>query len=67
MRLERDDLAGLVGAFPRAKPGRGLAELPSGAGNYGRCYHRADRALGWVSERRKRIRLDARATQLGNK
>ena len=26
-----DDLAGLVGAFPRAAAGRGLAELPPGA------------------------------------
>ena len=49
VRLERPDLAAVVGTCPGATAGTTLAELPPGGRIVGRRDHRADWALGRVS------------------
>src|SRR5271155_2525538 len=53
-----DDLAGVVGAFPRATTDRLLTWLSLRCRISGSRYGRADRPFGWLSKRRKRARLD---------
>src|SRR5207249_10275676 len=45
VRLERADLAGVVGAFPRSTADRIPAQLSSRVGTSGSRYRRADRAF----------------------
>jgi hypothetical protein len=65
VRLERDDLAGLVGKFPRAPAGRSFAKLPSRDRISSRRCRGADSALGRLPKRRKRVWLDGRLSRNG--
>ena len=64
VRLECDDLAGVVGAFPRAAAGGRLAELSPGPRISGCRYCCADRALGRLPERRERAWLEVHTKSL---
>jgi hypothetical protein len=59
VRLKRNDLAGVVGAFSRATTGRSLAALPLGNRISWRGYRRADGTFGRLFERRERAPLNA--------